>query len=476
MNTPALWTAAEAAQATDGKATGEWACTGISADSRRVRPGDLFVALKGPRFDGHDFVAEALERAAAAALVDRRPAGVDEDAPLILVDDTLAALNRLAHAARERSQARIIAVTGSVGKTGVKEALKLVLSKQAPTFASPASFNNHWGVPLSLAALPREARFGIFELAMNHPGEIAPLARLVRPDVAVIITVEPVHTEFFGSLTAIADAKAEIFEGMSASGVAVLNKNSPFHLRFTDAARAREVRKIVGFGDHPHSAVRLVSAEVGADGSDVVVDIRGKTVSYRVGAPGRHWVTLSLAVLAAVVAADGDVARAAAGLKDVRPLPGRGARRRVALGGDAFTVVDESYNANPASMRAAIVVLGASVVGRGGRRIAVLGDMLELGSTAPILHAGLAEALTDAGVDLVFTVGPNMAHLRSALPAAMRAGHAETSDDIVAPVLAAVAAGDVVMVKGSLGTRMGPVVDALLAREGAPSPRAVHCV
>ncbi len=260
MSAPRLWTATEAARATGGDTTTEWTCAGITSDSRKVHAGDLFVALGGPRFDGHDFAAKALRRGAAAALVARRPDDVGEDAAVLVVDDTLAALTRLAQAARERSRARIIAVTGSVGKTGTKEALKLVLSEQAPTFASPASFNNHWGVPLSLAALPREADYGIFEIGMNHPGEISPLARLVRPDVAVITTIDAVHSEFFSSLVAIADAKAEIFEGMSKTGVAVLNNNNPFYRQLSIAARAQGMRKIVCFGDHPHAMVRLAVA------------------------------------------------------------------------------------------------------------------------------------------------------------------------------------------------------------------------
>ncbi len=471
MSAAALWTAAEAARATGGDATTDWTCTGIASDSRGVRSGDLFVALAGPRFDGHDFAAAALESGAAAALVTHRPDGVGEDAPLLVVDDTMAALAALARAARERSGACIVAVTGSVGKTGTKEALKLALSAQAPTYASPASFNNHWGVPLSLAALPREARFGIFEIGMNHPGEIAPLARLVRPNVAVVTTIEPVHMEFFSSLAAVADAKAEIFEGMGESDIAVLNKNNPFHRQLASAARAQAMRRIMCFGDHPHALVRLVSADVGAEGSDVVAEVDGASVSYRVGAPGRHWVTLSLATLCTVLAAGGDPARAAGCFADLQPLPGRGARQRVALDGGAITLIDESYNANPASMCAAIEVLGTSVPGPDGRRIAVLGDMLELGSGTPRLHAGLAEKIIEAGIDLVITVGPGMAHLRAALPAAMRGCHAERSDDIVAPVVAAAAAGDVVMVKGSYGMRMRVVVAALRGREGMPRPR-----
>ncbi len=471
MSAAPLWTAGEAARATGGTSTVEWACTGIQADSRQVKSGDMFIALEGPRFDGHDFVAEACRGGAAAALVARRPRGVPEDAPLLMVDDTRDALARLAAAARQRSRARIIAVTGSVGKTGVKETLKLVLSEQAPTFASPASFNNHWGVPLSLAALPRNARYGVFELGMNHPGEIAPLTRLARPDIGVITTVEAVHTEFLHSLHAIVVAKAELFEGMGPDGTAVLNKDNPFYQQLAAAARANGVQGIISFGEHPHAAVRLMEAAVGAESSAVTVAVEGETIECRIGAPGRHWVTLGLAVLAAALAAGADVARAAASLAHARPLPGRGERHRIPLEGGAFTLIDESYNANPASMRAAIDILGATP---GERRIAVLGDMLELGPEAPKLHASLAPALTGAGVDLLFTVGPNMAHLRDAVPAQMRARHAAQARDIVSDVASEVTAGDAVMVKGSLGSAMGPVVDAL--RACGQAPRAVGAV
>ncbi|MFQ5959038.1 MAG: UDP-N-acetylmuramoylalanyl-D-glutamyl-2,6-diaminopimelate--D-alanyl-D-alanine ligase [Alphaproteobacteria bacterium] len=472
MSAAPLWTAAEAAKATGGRATTEWSCTGISSDSRKVERGDLFVALKGPNHDAHEFVADAFERGAAAALISSLPDRVAADAPVLFVDDVLAGLNRLAHAAREHSPAKVIAVTGSVGKTGTKETLKLALSLQGETFASPASFNNRWGVPLSLAALPRDARYGVFEIGMNHPGEIAPLARMVRPDVGVVTNVEGVHLEFFRSVEAVADAKAELFEGMGDGDVAVLNRDSPFYDRLAGAARARGVGTIVSFGADPSATVRLADCTRGPEGSEASVVIAGETFSFEIGAPGRHWVTIGLSVLAAVLAAGADVAMAAASLMDVRPLPGRGARHRVALDGDAFTLIDESYNANPASMRAAIENLGITPPAEGGRRIAVLGDMLELGSQASALHAGLAEPLAEANVDLVFTVGPNMARLRDALPAAMRAGHAERSDDVVAPVVAAVGRGDVVMVKGSLGSRMAPVVAALKARERAPESRA----
>ena len=472
-----LWTSAEAVEATGGRGAAAWACFGISADSRKVEAGDLFVAIEGPNADGHDFVADALAAGAVAALVGQRPEGVAEDAPLLVVDDTMAALEKLARAARERAQARVIAVTGSVGKTGAKEALKLLLSAAGPSFANPASFNNQWGVPLSLAALPRAARFGVFEIGMNHAGEIAPLADMVRPDVAVVTNIEPVHIEFFASIEAICDAKAEIFGGMDAGGTAVLNRDDRFYDRLVIAADACGVTKVVSFGEHADATVRLVEAEIETEHSDVTVALDGTRIVYRLGAPGRHWVTTSLAALAAVHAVGADAATLAPGLAEMRPLAGRGARERITLDGDGFTLIDESYNANPASMRGAIALLGGTPPGEGGRRIAVLGDMRELGAAAPKLHATLADALIGARVDQVFTVGRHMARLRDVLPADMRAGHAEHPDHIAVPVAAVVRSGDVVLVKGSRGGGVRPamrvIIDALRARDGEPSPRAV---
>ncbi len=471
-----LWTSAEAVAATGGRGAAAWACSGVSADSRNVEAGDLFVAIEGPNADGHDFVADALAAGAVAALVGHHPEGVAEDAPLLVVDDTMAALEKLARAARERAQARVIAVTGSVGKTGTKEALRLLLSAAGPSFANPASFNNQWGVPLSLAALPRAACFGVFEIGMNHAGEIAPLTGLVRPDVAVVTNVEPVHTEFFASLEAICDAKAEIFEGMGAGGTAVLNRDNRFYDRLVIAADACGVTKVVSFGEHADATLRLVDAEIATEHSDVTVALDGARIVYRLGAPGRHWVTTSLAALAAVHAAGADAATLAPGLAELRPLAGRGARERITLDGDGFTLIDESYNANPASMRAAIALLGGTPPGESGRRIAVLGDMRELGEAAPEQHVTLADALIGARVDQVFTVGQHMAQLRDVLPAGMRAGHAENPDHIAMPVAAVVRSGDVVLVKGSRGGGVRPamrvIIDALRARDGEPSPRA----
>ena len=467
-----LWTSDDAARATGGRCATSWACTGIASDSRRIHQDDLFIALDGPNFDGHDFVAAALQGGAAAAMVSRRPDGVADDAPLLLVDDVLAALGRLGEAGRARATAKVVALTGSVGKTSTKETLRHMLEGQGAVFASPASFNNHWGVPLSLAALPPDADYAVIEVGMNHPGEISPLSRQVRPDVALVTTVEPVHLEYFASVSDIADAKAEIFDGMGHGGVAVLNYDNPYQKRLAAAARARNVSRIVCFGVHPHATVRLVGSTATKSGSRVAVEVDGRTIEFELGAPGRHWVAIAVAALATVHAVDGDVARAAERLAGVRPLPGRGERHEIVVEGGAFTLIDESYNANPTSMRAALEVLGGAAVGDGGRRIAVLGDMLELGEEGSVLHAALAEPVTRNAIDMVFTVGPLMAGLRDALPAALRAGHAAVSGDMVAPLTAAVGPGDVVMVKGSLGTRMAPLVAALHVCKAKPAPRA----
>jgi UDP-N-acetylmuramoyl-tripeptide--D-alanyl-D-alanine ligase len=466
-----LWTAAEAASATGGRSTGEWIASGVSIDSRAIAQGDLFVALAGPNFDGHDFAAEALAKGAAAAVVHRRPAGLAESAPLLLVADTMAALEALGRAARRRSAAQVIGVTGSVGKTGTKEALKRALERQAPAFASAGSLNNQWGVPLSLSRMPRETRYGIFEMGMNHPGEIDALSRIVRPDVAVITTVEQTHLGFFSSVEAIADAKAEIFAGMEAKGAAVLNRDNMHFARLAAAARAQGITRILGFGSHPEAAVRIVDSHLYATASAVTASVLGEIVDYCVAIPGQHWVMNSLAVLGAVKAAGGDVGAAAGAMSSLTPLDGRGRRHRITLGDGAADVIDESYNASPASMRAAFAVLGAMIPGKGGRRIAVLGDMLELGGEASGLHADLADGLVEAGVNLVFTAGAEMRALYDALPKRMRGAYTTGAADMAEIIARRVRPGDIVMVKGSHGSRMGEVVKRL--RSGQPAPATV---
>jgi UDP-N-acetylmuramoyl-tripeptide--D-alanyl-D-alanine ligase len=462
-----LWTSAEAAAATGGRASREWSAAGVSIDSRSIAAGELFVALAGPKFDGHDFVAGALARGAAAALVARVPAGLAESAPLLVAADTMTALEELGRASRRRSAAHIIGVTGSVGKTGTKEALKRALERQGSTFASAGSLNNQWGVPLSLARMPRETAWGVFEMGMNHPGEIDALSRLVRPDVALITTVEPAHLGFFPSVDAIADAKAEIFAGMDARGAAVLNRDNPHYARLAAAARARGITRILGFGTHAEAVVRIIDSHLYATASAVTASVMGEIVDYCIAIPGQHWVMNSLAVLGAVKAAGGDVGAAAAAMSSLTPLDGRGRRHKIAIGDGTAELIDESYNASPASMRAAFAVLGTMIPRKGGRRIAVLGDMLELGDDAARLHAELAPPLIEAGVNLVFTVGTNMHALYDALPKRMHGARAASSTEMAQTVARRLRPGDIVTVKGSFGSRMAEVVKRLLAGQSA---------
>jgi UDP-N-acetylmuramoyl-tripeptide--D-alanyl-D-alanine ligase len=468
----ALWTAAEAAAATGGTATGDWQATGVSIDSRSVAAGDLFVALVGPNNDGHAYVAAALEKGAAAALVSRRPEGLAADAPLLVVGDTQEGLEALGRAARARTTARVVGVTGSVGKTGTKEALKLALSAQGPTVASAASFNNQWGVPLSLARTPRETRFGVFEMGMNHTGELRVLTRQVRPHVAVVTTIAPAHLGHFASVEEIADAKAEIFEGVEPGGTAILNRDNRYFDRLAAAARACGIANIVGFGEAQAAEVRLLEVRLGPTSSEVRASLRGREVAYTIGTPGRHWALNSLAVLAAADAAGADPAAAAASLARLTGIAGRGQRHTIKVGGGTAELIDESYNASPESMRAAFAVLANSAPPAGGRRLAVLGDMLELGDRSDELHQELAKPLQQASVNHVFTVGRHMKGLHDALPAAMRGGHAATSAEMARIVKDAVRPGDVVTVKGSLGSRMAEIVKVLLAGEDAPASGA----
>lgn len=455
----ALWTAADAAAATGGTNTGAWSAQGVSIDSRSLLPGDLFVALKGPKYDAHEFAAAAIAKGAAAAMVAKPMAGAVK--PLLVVADTQAGLEDLGRAARTRTAAKVIGVTGSVGKTGTKEALRHAFERQGATHASAGSLNNQWGVPLSLARMPRATVYGVFEMGMNHPGEIDALTRLVRPDVAVITTVEPAHLGFFPSVEAIADAKAEIFNGMDARGSAILNRDNPHFDRLVVRAKAAGVGRVVDFGAHADAAVHLIDCHLHASASAVTASVLGEIVDYCLALPGRHWVMNSLAVLAAVHAAGGDIGTAAAAMAMLEPMAGRGLRRKIAIAGGDALLIDESYNASPASMRAAIAVLGAARPESGGRRVAVLGDMLELGTDAARLHAELADSLRDAGVDLVFTVGEAMRALYDALPARRRGAHATTAAAMADAVVPRLKNGDVVMVKGSYGSRMRDVIARL---------------
>ncbi len=471
----ALWTAEEAARATGAvlAAGADWAADGVSIDTRAIRQRDLFVALKGPRFDGHDFVAGALSDGAAAAMVDRPLPSIDP-ARLLAVKDTQTGLEALARAARARSKARIAAVTGSVGKTGTKEALAKVLGEQGATHASVGNLNNHIGTPLSLARMPAASRFAVFELGMNHAGEIAPLSRMVRPHAAIITTVEAVHLEYFTGIEGIADAKAEIFDGMDADGAAILNRDNPLFDRLARRARALGLGRVWSFGESGDEA-RLVSASLTPEGSKVEARILGRKVDFRLPLPGRHQVLNALAVLLAAAALEADLDAAAGSLATLSPVKGRGTVHEVAIRGGVFRLIDESYNASPAAVRAALSVVGMTPVLSGGRRILVLGDMLELGPEGPAAHADLAEAALDARVGLVFTAGPLSRHLHDALPASLRGAHAADAAALAPIIAGAVGPGDLVLVKGSAGSRMGAVVQALRDL-GSPDREARHAV
>ncbi|MBU6456567.1 MAG: UDP-N-acetylmuramoylalanyl-D-glutamyl-2,6-diaminopimelate--D-alanyl-D-alanine ligase [Bradyrhizobium sp.] len=467
MSAGPLWTSRAMAAAMRAAVRGSLpeAITGLSIDSRTVAPGEAYFAIKGDVHDGHAFVEAALKAGAVLAVVETaQAASFAADAPLLVVDDVLAGLVELAHAARARLAGQVIAVTGSVGKTSTKEALLQVLGAQGKTHASIASFNNHWGVPLSLARCPADARFAIAEVGMNHADEIRPLVRMVRPHVAIITTVEPVHLEFFADLEAIADAKAEIFEGLEPDGAVVLNRDNAQFARLQARAGKLGISRIVSFGADKASDARLIDLSLHPTCSAVHADILGREVTYKLGLPGRHMAMNSLAVLAASALVGADLARAALSLSQIGPAAGRGVRRTLDVSGGEAILIDESYNANPASMAAALNVLGQAPVGPRGRRIAMLGDMLELGPRGPALHRGLIEAIRANRIDLVYCCGPLMRNLWDALSTGKRGGYAESAAALEAQAVVAIRAGDAIMVKGSLGSKMKTIVNALEKR------------
>ncbi len=447
-----LWTAAAIAAATGGTASTDFAVNGVAFDSREVGPGDLFVALSGEATDGHRFVAQAFAQGAAGAIVSR-----PVDGPHVLVDDTTVALNQLATASRARTASRIIGVTGSVGKTGTKEALFAALDRitHGNAHRSVKSYNNHTGVPLSLARMPAATQAAVFEMGMNHAGELAQLTRLVRPEVAIVTTIAPAHTEFFTGEDAIARAKGEIFEGLVEGGIAIIPFDSPHRDTLIAAARPHAA-KIVTFGLRDGADVRAVE-HVRMSGGDSFVTARLGTreVSYTLAPPGEHWVANSLAVMAAVDAIGGDLGVAGLALADLAGLAGRGARRKLTLSGGEALLIDESYNANPASMRATLKVLAAE---RADRRIAVLGEMRELGESSDAYHAALAVPIDEAGVSRAVLVGQGMLPLARALEGRIETVHvpdaaaaAQVLSDLLLP-------GDAVLVKGSNGVGLARVV------------------
>jgi UDP-N-acetylmuramoyl-tripeptide--D-alanyl-D-alanine ligase len=465
----ALWTAAEIADATGGTASGPFQVSGVETDSRDVRPGDLFVALKGESTDGHRFLDKAFANGAAAALVDR-----PIDWPHVLVEDTTKALEALAAVARERGAATVVGVTGSVGKTGVKEAIFVALerSSRGAAHRSVRSYNNHVGVPLSLARMSGRSAYGVFEMGMNHAGEIAALTAQVRPHVAVITTIAPAHIENLGSEEAIADAKAEIFAGLEPGGTAVIPADSPHRDRLRKAAEAVGA-KILSFGRAADADVRLLDAVQVANGGSLVTAALGeRRLCYTVAEPGEHWIANSLAVMGAVFAAGGDLGAAGLALAEMGGLKGRGARHRIAVPGGHALLIDESYNANPTSMRATLAQLGHTPA---SRRVAVLGSMKELGDFAPAFHAQLAEPLAEAGVDFAVLVGPEMTALARELGKAahnplgkpLAFAHCEGPGEAIAALEEfGLVGGDAVLVKGSNSVGLARLVSHFAAREG----------
>ena len=460
-----LWTAAEAARATGGELiNGEsWRAGGVSIDTRSLEPGDLFVALKDAR-DGHDFLAQAFVSGASAALIS--DTGKAEGlGPCIVVRDVLEGLRKLGEAARDRSSAKRVAVTGSVGKTSTKEALAICLAASAATHRSIKSYNNHWGVPLTLSRMPAMSAFAVFEIGMNHRGEILPLTQLVRPHAALVTTIAPAHVENLGSLEAVADEKGDIYAGLEPGGAAIIPNEAPHAARLIAAAE-RSGASLIRFGRDAGCEARLLRFDMDETGSTGEAEILGRTIRYRVGVEGAHWALNSVAALAAADVVGADVEAAAHALEHLRAFDGRGAAQKIEALFGSFLLVDDAYNANPASMAAAFSTLAARKPGPGGRRIAALGDMLELGVDERAYHAGLAAPLDQAGVDLVFAAGPRMAALMEALPPSRRGGYAENADALIPIIAGALQSGDIVLVKGSNSSRMSRVVSALAALKG----------
>jgi UDP-N-acetylmuramoyl-tripeptide--D-alanyl-D-alanine ligase len=461
-----MWSASQVADATKGRAQGSWNATRIAIDSRAIQAGDLFVALKGERFDGHDYVDEALKKGAVAVLVSDLPES-KKTLPHVLVDDTTKALVDLAVYNRARSKAKVIGVTGSVGKTGTKEALKIAFSVHGVTYATQGNLNNHIGLPLCLANLSTDTQFAIFEMGMNHAGEISYLTRLVHPDVAIITTVEAVHLEFFDSVEAIADAKSEIMEGLPEYGVIVLNRDNRYYARCEQNAKKLNVSRIMDFGSHAQAAFRLLDYQTTKTGSRMRIATPEGEMDVSLGVIGRHWAMNALATLAAVHATGQDVKRSADALREFAEPEGRGKFYPLPVpeGKGEYILIDDCYNASPSSMSAAFAKL--EELSKGGasphRRIAVLGDMLELGIRAPQFHAELSQDIALRNIDKVYVCGPLMKHLYDALDDAKQGGYAPDSASLLALVMHDIREYDIVLIKGSNGSKMKIIRDALKA-------------
>lgn len=452
-----LWTAQEAALATNGEARGDWQVNGVSIDTRTLQPGDLFVALTAAR-DGHDFVAQALKNGAGAALVSRVPDGVPADAPLLIVDDVQTGLEDLGRAGRARTDARVLAVTGSVGKTSTKEMLAQMLGAQGRVHASVASYNNHWGVPLTLARMPRDTEFAVIEIGMNHPGEISPLAQMARPHVALVTIVAPAHLEAFENIEGIAREKVSICDGLEPGGIAVLNADLEQSGLMADIA-GDLAGQVVGFGNKSQD-YKLLDVTVENGVTHAHARIADQDLRFSIQSAGQHFAMNGLGALAAVAALGADLDQAAASLGDWTPYKGRGAQETIQLDDGTLTLLDDSYNANPASMRSALDVLSITPAPN-GRRIAFLGDMKELGPDAEALHAGLAEHPAMENIDQIHCIGPLIQALHTALPLEKRGLWAETSTQLAAQMPRLITGGDVVLAKGSLSMKLALIVDAI---------------
>ncbi len=461
-----LWTSKDLISAVGGRAIGDLpqGVNGISIDSRTVGKGEVFFAIKGENFDGHDFISAAQMSGAVLFVVAeaKLPALGKLAGPFVVVDDVLVALGRLAMAARARSNAKIIAVTGSAGKTTTKEALRHCLSPSGKVHASAASFNNHWGVPLTLARMPEDTDFGVFEVGMNHAGEIRELIKFVQPHIAIITMIGAAHLGFFKNLDEIADAKAEIFEGIVPGGCAIINRDDTRYRILERAATTAGVEHVFGFGENARAHFRLLKCKLHAADSCISARIGGHELAAKINVPGRHIVQNALAVLGAVHLSGADLAKAALALAVLNAEKGRGVRHQLGIRTGSFLLIDESYNANPASMRAALAMLGTQDVPEGGRRIAVLGDMLELGRHSHRLHRELAEPLADASVDKVFMAGNEIKALVDHLPSDMSREYRASVQELAAEVASQVRPGDVVMVKSSNGIGFSKLVDQLI--------------
>lgn len=464
-----LWTSEDAALATGGRSTVAWECNGVSIDTRTLQKGDLFVALTAAR-DGHEFVAQALKNGAAAALVSRTPDGVDKDAPLLLVEDVLQGLEALGRAARQRFTGKVVAVTGSVGKTSTKEMLRMVLGGQGKTHAAEASYNNHWGVPLTLARMPKDYEFAIIEIGMNHPGEIAPLAKLARPHVAMITTVAPAHLAAFENIEGIAHEKAAIFVGLESAGTAIFNGDLAVTNILKDAATA-QAETLISFGESEGCEYRLASVVIGDATTVAQAQVASDALLFKVPAPGRHYAMNGLGALAVADQLGLDRAISIADLGQWIPGAGRGQREVISLDRadtrPTIELIDDAYNANPASLGAALEVLAAAKVthdvGRitEGRRIAYLGDMKELGENEADIHRALKDHPSISQIHRVHCVGPLMKSLHEALPEHQRGRWTETSKEMAEGVARDLDAGDVILAKGSLSMGLARVVDAI---------------